>query len=329
MRDLSKASIVALLLCGCALFLILALDAMREDGDPTGGPGVIPAESTSNETPADLPKESAEQSAETLEVGDASESVGGGDLSADSKYAIARDTLQKVAPFGSTYSAATIKKYFGPEDLPQFYKMLSDQSHYSEWPVVANSIGWLAEPGEAERVLIEFTRRNIDWVGELPYVSRTGVFIAKYSALESLGRIGGEEGVDYLRRMLDEEQAAVLLEEWMDIDFGGATGNAVGEMSGVAARGLVKTRDAQNIQLVRDKYTGMVEVLSDAMKREKLSRVESARLQAAYSKTISALARADAREEIELENYEGSWLNLVFRHVEKYPTFEELTQTDQ
>ena len=173
---------------------------------------------------------------------------------------------QFIQDYGPDFVEARAK--LKVDDLPELYSMLDDTKHAKQWDTICSLIAYVGPTPSSAVVLTEFARRGEDWE-ELPNenlppgeISKR-VVGAKWHALQRLGLIDVPRTGRVLRAIATSDQGArAFAAGWVNDHIpvarsDGFQDRVVRRLRTEAAFGLIYTRNAKNVALIRNLYEQM------------------------------------------------------------------------
>lgn len=157
----------------------------------------------------------------------------------------------------------TARRLLKQDALPALYELLSDPEQKDDWPGIAKTICCLSDsPDQSARVVIDYVRRRDEWkpgTKEVHYGT-----LGKVHALQWLGMLDSELAQQTLNSALTHDGAKELAQAWLNgpLPVWAKTEqeDIVGVIQGMAAIGVVHSRDEQGIKQVRQAFEQAVRV---------------------------------------------------------------------
>jgi len=156
------------------------------------------------------------------------------------------------------------------ESVPFLRELLQDESFKDRWIEIGRMIAWLSDSDDEESVsaIIAYIRRPNTW----PTDDRDSILddaVGKGAVLQALGLFESDIVSETLRDAFTEEGAAELIAPWVSIQTTVEPLYLAFIIRSWAAKGLVLTRDPENIALVRESYEALAHKMLTPEYREK------------------------------------------------------------
>lgn len=189
-------------------------------------------------------------------------------------------------------------------------------------------IAWLSEPDDRESVdaIVRYIHRADMWSEDEVRDPATQLF-GKVRAIQYLGLFKEQKATEILRNTLSESGARELLGEWVDLQQTELPSRfiplTIQDAQGYAARGLILSRDPENIALVREHYERYAHSTQEMGYRE-VEMTEALMNKVLVGQSFAeALAHNDILQKIGVHEYLDTielevGMNLLFDHYEKY-----------
>lgn len=159
------------------------------------------------------------------------------------------------------------------ESLPLLRELLLDETYKARWGEIGLIIAWLSDKDDEESVaaILSYIRRPNTWPKDDPD-SILDDTVAKGCNLQSLGLFESELVSGTLREAFTEEGAEKLISSWINKQTAVAPLHLVCIIQSWATKGLVLTRNPENIALVRETYEALAhKMLSEEYRKKEMT----------------------------------------------------------
>jgi hypothetical protein len=220
---------------------------------------------------------------------------------------------------------ADVVQSLDKESVPLLRNMLSDEAYRNRWFQISKMLAWLSDKSDEESVsaILSYVQRPDTWADS--ETMNSAHIMGKAVALGLLGLFQTDSARDSLRRTMTPEGARKLIAPWVDLRIAmrkNSPEDNIVRIRGHAAKGLVLSREAENISLVRKVAEDHIHLFltQEYLESEKQDVDYD---QETYGFLASALAGNDLIEEIGLEEYlrvsDGpDSIGVLWKHLDRY-----------
>jgi hypothetical protein len=234
----------------------------------------------------------------------------------DAKEHSRADILSFVRSKGEHVYRMT-RSTLGTKSLPILYELLKDRDCLQDWNTLAPVIAYLGPRPESFKALVDYVQRRDSTEG-LQKNDRIGLVMGKARAVRGLALAGGNEGKRLLASLLVEDgYAEDFLKAWIHnprdesgVDYQRITG----EVRGSAAHGLVLTRSADGLQVVKDMHLRMLAEsrateakIQESSSGSQADIMSASYINALYSRITGALAANVYIDQHGVQDYLDAW----------------------
>lgn len=239
--------------------------------------------------------------------------------------------LQKVEPlFGSEEKGRWILyrmvvETLGKDSVPFLRELLLDESYKGRWDQIALMIAMVSDKTDRESVsaILAFIRRPNTW----PADDRNSIIshtVGIGGVLKNLGHFESDLVKETLQDALTEEGAEDLIGAWINVQTTVEPPYLIMIIRSWAAKGLVLTRDPENITLVKESYEALAHKMLTVEYRQKEMTSElwlESELLLAYAGGMTEndmLADMGVDEFMRLRDDSHTWAMVNSRYSSKY-----------
>lgn len=239
--------------------------------------------------------------------------------------------LEKVEPLfasnekrrGLLYSM--VVETLDKDSVPFLRELLLDESYKDRWGAIATMIAWLSDKDDRESVnaILAFIRRPNTWPAD-DRNSIIGHTVKKGGVLKNLGHFESDLVKETLQDALTEEGAEDLISAWINVQTTVEPPHLIMIIRSWAAKGLVLTRDPENIALVKESYEALTHKMLTVEYKEKEMTSElwlESELLLAYAGGMvenDMLADMGVDEFVRLRDDSETWAMVYSRYSSKY-----------
>lgn len=274
-----------------------------------------------NRLGVDLP--GAEQPAETRIGGETSSTA----IVADKRI----EFLEKVSPLIGTERKRIGKSYdnilnsLDRDSVPFLRELLLDPSYKNRSAFIARMIALLSDKNDKASIeaILAYVRRPDRW-GPDEREHGMDFIIGKGQSIRYLGLFNPDLVSATLRNTFTDEGAEELIADWVHTHPSAEPLRLVYILRSSAAKGLVLTRDPENIALVRESYESLAhKLLSAEYKETKEVSYEMLLDTERYLIFVGGMTENDMLEDLGVEQFlrtenTEEWVRTYMRHTSKY-----------